>query len=165
MRCATRWLIYAGKARAGAALFLMSMSTSTPGAAVERGTCSPTKTAFIVSAANRSTSSTTFVLLPETAVKFVQGGSRPSCVMARLEAHVATSSNTAITILATIDGNTIDPGDVQLAFNDTNFQPRAWTFVLPSVAPGAHRIGFKFRSNNGNTVFVSNSNAIIHHAP
>ncbi len=166
MRYATRWLTHAGKARAGAALFLMSMLTSTPGAALERGTCSPTKVAFIVSDTERSTSSMTFVLLAETAVKFVQGGSRPSCVMVRLEGYVAAGSNTAISILATIDGDTIDPGEVQLAYNDSAvFQPRAWTFILPSVAPGEHRIGFKFRSNNGNTVFFSNSNAIIHHAP
>jgi hypothetical protein len=166
MRYATRWLTHTGKTRAGAALFLMIMSTSTPATALERGTCSPTKMAFIVSETDRSTTSTTFVTLTETAVKFVQGGSRPSCVTARLEGYVAASgASTVLSVSATIDGNTIDPGQVQLAFNQTVYLPSAWTFIIPSVAPGAHRIVFKFRSNNGNAVTFNSSNAIIHHAP
>ena len=142
------------------------IAAAPPATAAERVTCSPTKVTAIISETDRSTTSMTLVPLTETTVNFVQGGSRPSCVMVRLEGYVAAGTNTAISISATIDGNPIDPGEVQLAYNDSGvYQPRAWTFVIPSVAPGAHRVGFKFRSNNGNSVSFNDSNVIVHYVP
>ena len=108
----------------------------------------------------------TFVPLTEAGGKFVQGGSRPTCVIVRLEGYVAAAAaNTAMSISAIIDGETIDPSEVQLFYNEVVYQPRGWTFIIPDVAPGTHRIAFKFRSNNGNNVGFDYSNTIIPHAP
>lgn len=134
-------------------------------AAATAVTCQPTKVAALASDASVSTTSMTFVPLAGAARKFVQGGSRPGCVLVRFEGYVATDDNTVLAISATLDGNTIEPAEVQLAYDAVVYQPRAWTFIIPKVAPGEHRIAFKFRTNNGNSVSLNGSNTIVHHAP
>jgi len=64
---------------------------------------------------------------------------------------------------AAIDGKPI--GERQLAYAAVVYEPRAWTFIVPSVAPGTHVIKFDFRTNNGKAVSVNSTNTIIYHAP
>jgi hypothetical protein len=161
-----RWLNHAGgKVRAGVALFLVSMLMSPPAAAATAVSCEPTKVTAVASDSFVPTTSTTFVPLTGATRKFIQGGSTPSCVLVRFEGYLATSANTVISISATLDGNTIAPSEIQLAYNEVVYLPRAWTFILPKVAPGEHRIAFKFRTNNGNSVSFNRTNTIIQHAP
>ena len=163
MTCAVRWLINAGgKACVGVAFFVLS--TLMPAAAVAGVVkCSPTQVKAVTSDTFRSTTSMSFVRLTETGGKFIQGGSRASCVMVRFEGYVATDVDNVITISATIDGKPI--GERQLAYAAVVYQPRAWTFIVPSVAPGEHVIRFNFRTNNGKAVSVTSTNTIIHFVP
>jgi hypothetical protein len=165
MRYPMRWLTHAGKVRVGAAFFLAGALMPAAAAAATAAKCQPTKVTAVASDVFVATTSTTFVPLTGAGRKFIQGGSRPSCVLVRFEGYVATADNTVISISAAIDGATIAPNEVQLAYDAVVYQPRAWTFIIPKVAPGEHRIGFKFRTNNGNGVSVNRSNTIIHYAP
>jgi hypothetical protein len=83
--------------------------------------------------------------------------------MVRFEGYVATDVDNVLTIFATIDGKPI--GERQLAYAAVVYQPRAWTFIVPSVAPGTHVIRFNFSTNNGKAVSVTSTNTIIHFAP
>lgn len=123
--------------------------------------CAPTKSKAAFSDSYRNTTSVTFVPLAETGGNFVQKGSKPGCVMVRFDGYVATSAaNTVFVISATIDGETIFPAELQLTAGPF-FEPRAWTYLIPNVAPGKHRIRFQFRSNNGNTVTIERSSTVI----
>ena len=136
-----------------------------PAAAATAVNCTPTKVRAVFSDTFRYTTSLTFVPLTEAGGRFIQGGSRPSCVIVRFEGYVATGANTTIFISAAIDGKTIAPSEVQLAYNASVYLPSAWTFIIPKVAPGEHAIRFKFRGNNSSGVSVNRSNTIIHYAP
>ncbi len=142
----------------------LGLITSPAAAAATKVTCRPTQVTATVSETFRNTTSTTFVPLAEAGGRFVQGGSEPSCVMVRFEGYVATTNNAVLTISASIDDETIAPDQVQL-LGIPLYEPRAWTFIIPRVAPGKHRIKFVFRSNNGNSVGFNASNTIIQHAP
>ncbi len=160
-----RCLPHARTMRTGIALLLAAtMMPATAGAAT-RVTCSPTAVTAVFSDTFRSTTSTTFVPLDEAGAKFVQGGSQPSCVLVRFEGYVATADNTVISISASIGNKTLPPIAVQLAHNAVVYQPRGWTFVIPNVKPGDHRIKFTYRTNSGNSVSFNATSTIIHHAP
>lgn len=163
MRNAMRELIHAANVRVGAALLLAGALMPAPAAAATAVNCMPAKVKAIVSDAFRSTTSTSFVRLTETGGRFTQGGSKASCVMVRFEGYVATDVDNVLTISATIDGKPI--GERQLAYAAVVYQPRAWTFIVPSVTPGVHAIRFNFRTNNGKAVSVSSTNTIIYYAP
>lgn len=163
MRFAMRESIRAGKARVAAALFVAGALMPAPAAAATTVNCSPTKVKATISDAFRSTTSTTFVRLTEAGGRFIQGGSKASCVMVRFEGYVATDVDNVISISATIDGMPI--GERQLAYASAVYQPRAWTFIVPSVAPGLHVIRFDFRTNNGKAASVTSTNTIIYYAP
>lgn len=162
MRAVRRQINAGGRACVGAAL--LGLSTLMPAAAIAGAvTCSPTKVKAVTSDTFRSTTSTTFVRLTETGGRFTQGGPKASCVMVRFEGYVATDVDNVLTISAKIDGQPI--GERQLAYAAAVYQPRAWTFIVPSVTPGVHVIRFDFRTNNGKAVSVTSTNTIIHFAP
>jgi hypothetical protein len=163
MKRAVRWLINTGGKVCMGAVFLALGTLMSAAAVAGAITCSPSKVKAVTSDAFRSTMSTVFVRLTETGGRFIQGGTKASCVMVRFEGYVATDVDNVLTISATIDGQPI--GERQLAYAAAVYQPRAWTFIVPNVAPGLHVIRFVFRTNNGKAVSVSSTNTIIHHAP
>ena len=135
-----------------------------PAAAATVVNCNPTKVKAVVASSERFTTSTVLVNLPEARAAIVQGGSRPSCVIVQFEAQVATNGTLVIGVTIDGDGSGVIPAPRQFVFDTSAYQTTGGTFIIPSVAPGVHRIRVQY-AGNGNAVNVKNTNTIIHYAP
>lgn len=137
------------------------------------GTCQPAKLTFSTSAmtgGDRSTTSTTFTLIPEASVGFIQRGTGPSCVVVEFSAVVFAPGSNRMNIRALLDDTTTaQPGEITFATNDNaatqQGQARTFTFVLPLIEPGKHALRMQYRSFNGGAVKMGRHSTIVHYAP
>jgi hypothetical protein len=144
-----------------------ALTPSTASAAAVSFTCSPTKVNGSASAlVDTSTTSGTFVNIPEAAVNFHQGGVSASCVIVRFSAEAY--SNNLVIVRAYLDRTTAAlPNEVIYTGHDPNFlvRVRSYEFVFPSVAPGNHTVRMQFRSGDGESALVTRYNTIVQFAP
>src|SRR5437763_5937145 len=100
------------------------------------GTCSPNKLKFIVSEATFSSSSTTFVDVPETSITFTQGGTKPACTVVSFSSEAGADAGVAIIIEAVLDDVTIClPGDNEFLNPSARAQAladRAMNYICPT---------------------------------
>jgi hypothetical protein len=102
---------------------------------------------------NHSTTSTSFVDVPNSTVFFNQGGTGNSCVIVTFTAETFAPASRLLQVRARLDNSvTASPGVVQLSGDDDEngngdwSRSHAFTFVFPSVASGSHNVRMQFRS-------------------
>jgi hypothetical protein len=143
-----------------------------PAAAV-LGTCTPSKVRFSaspMSGGERSTTSRTFVNMPEATVGFTQGGTGPTCIIVEFSglAYAAGTDKMAVRVLLN-NTTTAQPGEMVIATNDnaSNRQglARGANFVFPLIEPGSHTLTMQYRSVTGGAVKIGAHTTIVHYAP
>jgi hypothetical protein len=147
------WVVLLGFALA---LIVMAFPAD---AASFAGNCITNATEYRVTDTNKSTTSTTFVAVPQSGIQFAQGGSASGCVIVTFTA-VLTVDNAWMYVKATLDGkNPLDPeaGVWRVIAQES----RTAVFVFRNVAPGSHTIVMKFRSSNGGNVTVYNRTTTV----
>jgi hypothetical protein len=136
------------------------------------GNCSPTQIKFVAADNSNSTSSGSFQVIPGMALKFVQGGNAPSCIIVEIQgtAFAAASTNQLVSLDALLDGNDDDDyiTGSQPQFMEGN---QKWSitnshkFIWINVAPGPHNVKVYYRSANGGSVTLNQPTMIIHYVP
>jgi hypothetical protein len=115
-----------------------------------------------------SNNTPTFVSLPESTLNFVQGGNKPSCVIVQFWGNTG-ANQTGLYLRALIDqvSTSVLPDSPQIGRYPDNFvQSASAIYIIPNVAPGAHKITFQFRSSsNGAQVSISAHNVLVMYAP
>ena len=97
----------------------------------------------------------TYTALPRTAVNFTQGGANANCVIVHFTVQLNLGSNGEIRVRAVLDGNPpLGPPEwiMNRESGDQGFGPRSFTFLFPSVAPGAHQVRIQYLENTAFTV-------------
>jgi hypothetical protein len=142
-----------------------SGSKGKPGTVVS-GSC-PTPGTHFVAADNTgsSTVSTTYVDVPDMSVTFTAGGTRTFCATATFSAFTFAPAGALLYVQALMDGTVVGaPGEQQFSGDDGLWAvAHAFTFVFPSVAPGAHTIKIQYRSYDGKSVFVHRRSLVVFH--
>jgi hypothetical protein len=156
---------------AGTPLWLAVTLSSPAVATAITGACQPTKTSFIASdATNITTSSATPTVVPDTRVRFKQGGNNPSCVIVEFSANALASGAQLMQVRAVLDGTStgVAPnvnGQILTTGDSGDSMRRLINVIFPSVAPGAHTIRMYFWSVNGGTVELDFPWTIVHSSP
>jgi len=143
-----------------------------PGAAV-LGTCTPTKVRFSasqMSGGERSTTSRTFVNMPEATAGFTQGGTGPTCIIVEFSGLAYAAGTDKMAVRALLNNTTsAQPGEMIIATNDnaSNRQglARGANFVFPLIEPGSHTLTMQYRSVTGGAVKIGAHTTIVHYAP
>ena len=134
-----------GEARAGRrAASHRSARTAT---AIASASCELTGAQVTTALGNQANTSSSFSPVRQSGVAFRQGGSGPGCVTVSFSAEVAAPGAALIELRAVLDGGVeASPGPVLFAEAAEGIASRAFNFVFPAVAPGAHRIELEFRN-------------------
>jgi hypothetical protein len=143
-------------------------AVSSGDAATAVGTCRPVEVKFSASDKDQNTTtSTTFINLPEAVINFTQGGRAPSCVIVYFTGMVAVGSNGQLFVRAVMDGSNVGlPELFQFIALSNNFShTHTASFIFPSVAPGAHQMRIQYSSGNGQTVVIGRHNTVANYAP
>jgi|EndMetStandDraft_4_1072995.scaffolds.fasta_scaffold385523_2 hypothetical protein len=150
----------------GIALLLV-MLPSVVAAAPATGTCRPVQVKFIASSLDHSTTSFSFVGIPETLIAFTQGGAAASCVLVRFSASTyGANAIDVVNVRALVDNVVSHPAVISVrGESDTVGFPRSFEFIFPSVAPGNHTVRMQFSSDKGNLVHVKNHNMVVQYTP
>jgi hypothetical protein len=147
-----------------------SAGTNKP-ATVTTGSC-PTPGTHFVAADNTgvSTTSTTYVDVPDMSVSFTTTGTRAWCAVATFSAWSFASGDALLYVQAVMDGTVIGaPGEQQFDGDSDEDADGKWaashafTFVFPSVSVGAHTIKIQYRSYDGKTVFLHRRSLTVFH--
>ena len=123
---------------------------------------------------NLSTTSTSFVDIPDMTVAFTMGGSVNHCVKVGFSAMTfaadTPSANQLVMVRALLDGATVgSPSEVQFSGDDDEDADGSWArshafnFAFKGVTPGVHTITIQFRSFFGGSVFVHRRSMFVHH--
>lgn len=130
-------------------------------------TCAPTNMRVKVTTGTFASSSTTFVSIPGSSLTFVQGGTRPSCVVIRFSGASSVVGNNVSHIQAVLnDVTAADPGQVQFSGENIGSVSHAFDFFLPNVAPGSHTVRMMIRVDSPtDNVFIDERTLIVQHAP
>ena len=113
--------------------------------------CKPNQTKVVTSSLFSSTTSTTFVDIPEATVQFVVGGTTPSCVIVRFSGESSSNEN-ASTIRPLLDVNTkalpaeIAFGGLDCSNGACTTRAHAFEFVFPRVTPGTHLLRMQYEA-------------------
>jgi len=148
-----------------------SKSAAAPRAAV-KGRCGALNVDYAASDLMFSTtSSATYVNIPDTQITFVQ--SKPGCVIVHYSAFVfaANAGAALMYVRPLLDGAvTAVPAETQFAGDDDEDNEGRWArshamnFVFPNVPAGAHRIVMQWRSFvAGQTIFTHRRTTLVHH--
>lgn len=120
---------------------------------------------------NASTTSSNFVNVPNALISFTQGGAGNGCVIVTFNADAWAPSGRLLQVRTLLDGAVVaQPGLMQLSGDDDENNNGKWsrahsaTFILPSVAPGAHTIAVQYASgNSGFRVYLYKHSTVIQH--
>ena len=139
--------------------------------AVARSTCSTPRLSFASSdILSASTTSTTFVDVPDMVVSFTIPGTTSTCIVVPYTSNVWTGRDELIYIRAQLDGAVNGfPAEVQLEGDSDEdgdgrwARAHAFSFVFPNVTPGAHTLRIQWRSFFGGTVLTHWRTVVVHH--
>ena len=148
----------------GAALSLAGLAPSTARAAVARGRCALSKTKYVIATDTVSTSSTSFVAVPDSKVKFTQ--SATGCVIVHLSAEAASFESNAMEVRAVLDGGDAkkvgnEATHTSLTRGDSGRNDRERTFIFVDVSAGAHFVELQYFSENGGDIFLNVRTIIV----
>jgi hypothetical protein len=111
-----------------------------------------------------STSSTTFVNIPQTALDITVGGAEPTCVIVVFTAQTQTTSTENMLVRAVIPGLGAGvPADFSMGPGTGTTEARPAQFVFEDVAPGDYTVRMQYRSVPGTTVTVTRPTVVVHH--
>jgi hypothetical protein len=139
--------------------------------AVATNTCNTPRLSF-ASSDNifASTTSTTFVDVPDMVVRFTIPGNTATCIVVPYTATVWTGKDELIYIRAQLDGAVTGfPAEVQFEGDSDEdgdgkwARAHAFSFVFPKVTPGAHTLRIQWRSFFGGTVSTHWRTVVVHH--
>jgi hypothetical protein len=146
--------------------------------AVVRRTCSTPRLSYASSdTTGVSTTSTTYVNVPDMSVSFTISGTASTCIVVSYTAEVYTGSdpnsligNEVMFVRARLDGAVVGfPAEAQFEGDSDEDGDGAWArahafnFVFPNVAPGAHTLRIQWRSIFGGTVVTHRRTAVVYH--
>src|SRR4051812_19650762 len=119
-------------------LLLLVRSAALAAATPTAGACKPTSVRYLAAAdfIVSSTTSGTFVDVPQARVTFIQGGASASCVIVRFSAGTyATGVNEGIILRAYLDNTTAAlPSALQFSGDDTTkIRVHSFDFIFPSI--------------------------------
>ena len=160
-------VIVASIVSAASVAFLASIPTSGAMAAPVKGTCTPTKITFVASTTSAYNSTATYINVPESGVNFVQGGTKPSCVIVQFFAN-ENANGTGLYVRAMLDNVTPGlPNEVAPLARDSDIyvHSAATTFIFNAVAPGFHSVKLQFRTSGGAQGYIGTRNMIVSYAP
>ena len=129
-------------------------------------TCNPTRIKYMASdASSFTTTSTSYVDLPQARIAFRQGGASPSCVLVRFSA--APFANRNMGFRALLDGVAGIPFEGQVSDGaDKGANARRFTFIFPDVAPGDHLVQIQHQmTSQGGVVHMNAHNTIVSFSP
>src|SRR5690349_7692512 len=152
----------------GVALLLATLPVAVQATSPTTGTCKPEQVKFIASTVEHTTTSFSFVNIPETQIVFTQGGATASCVLVRFSANTYGANNIdVVNVRAVLDNTTSAlPGSISVrSESDIVGFPRSFEFIFPKVTPGSHVLRMQFSSDKGNLVHVKNHNTVIQYTP
>jgi hypothetical protein len=149
---------------ASAGLLLVLYPIQAPAATLIDGSCATTATKYRIAKTSHDTTSSVYVVVNDTAIRFQQGGSRAGCVMISFSGEGSASANVAMIVKAELDGQTIcEPGNNYFVkANSSGASPiadYAMNYVCPTVAPGAHTLRMHFRLDDGSGTIPG---AVVH---
>jgi|GEM_PF-4625333 len=143
---------------------VLSASDAAP---VVREHCPLNQAAVVVSTDSRSTTSVVLVDVPESSVRFVQGGTQARCVVVSFSAEAAAAPNDLMVVQAVLDGTIVcQPGSnffVRSNATATDVAARTMNFVCAEVTPGAHKLKLQFRSRSGGVVQLGFRTLVVHY--
>ena len=146
---------------------LLSAVPPARAAPVAKGICEVNHAAIMVSKAGHSTTSKGYVDVIESTARFVQGGTKPGCIVVAFSAEAGAAANETMVVQPVLDGTTnCQPENnffVLSGASITHSAARAMNYVCTDVAPGVHRLRMQFRSFGGQTVTLSYRTLIVHH--
>ena len=121
------------------------------------GTLGNFKTRTDTPAGNVTTTSTTYVDVPGTYLAFTAGGATNSCALVTMSARMLAVDPDTMFMRVLMDGVTVaEPGEVVMASKDPSgyFTARSYTWVFPSVTPGAHSFRIQFKTTASGTAYL-----------
>jgi hypothetical protein len=135
--------------------------------ALVTGKCNTNKVNFAVTDnAPFSTTSTTFVDMPEMSVTFtIPVGTPRSCVRVEFSAYTYAPGTELMDIRTVLDGTTVGaPGEIQFEGSSATWATsRAFNFLFTDVKAGTHTIKMQWYSFFGGDVFVHKRSMFVHH--
>jgi hypothetical protein len=144
----------------GAALslgFVLTIAENDAGSRAAAATACPSlisKTA--IATGFISTVSESYVNIGGTKVKFVQGGTKPGCVMVSFAGQAFSSASENMVIQVLLDDTTpCAPADIVFvasAASPPAAASRAMDFLCSDVAPGGHSVRMQYKAEGGTTV-------------
>jgi hypothetical protein len=150
-----------------AAALAVTAMPSAQAVPIEKALCQVNHAAITVSKAGHSTTSNGYVDVIETGVRFIQGGTKPGCIVVSFSAEAGAAANETMVVQPVLDGTTIcEPGEnffVPSNTSVTHAGARAMNYVCRDVTPGVHRLKMQFRSFGGQIVTLSYRTLIVHH--
>jgi hypothetical protein len=148
----------------GAALMLVALWPA--GVAAVQGSCVVNRATYRAETnGGGSTSSTTFVNVPDTALNFTLGGENPTCVIIVFTTQVLATADENMVIRARIDGGIGIgvPAEFAMGPGTGTTEARPGQFVFDNVSPGSYTARMQFRSVTGTTVTLTRPTMVIHH--
>jgi hypothetical protein len=152
-----------GRAIVAAALMLVSLWPV--GAQAIQGSCTINQATFRAETiGGGSTSSMTFVNIPDTTLDFTVGGANPTCVIVVFTAQTQNTADENMLVRARIPGlgNGV-PADFSTGPGTGVTEGRPAQFVFGNVPPGDYTLRMQFRSVSGTTVTLTRPTVVIHH--
>jgi hypothetical protein len=150
-----------------AALALSVTAGSAASADPAGGACRPRAVKYAASTeAAFRTNSNSYVDLPQARVAFRQGGAKPGCVLVRFSAAPKVTGFASMEFRATLDGVEGMPFEAQGSDGvDRGPTAHRFTFIFPSVEPGAHVVQMQYVSLSGVLVAMNAHNTIVWFTP
>lgn len=128
------------------------------------GTCTANAIAFKMSDEGLTTTQTSSSpqVIPGAAIKFVQGGTQPGCVVVHFSSLASTNGNNASYIYFDLDGMQRN----QLYADRLNVGQTGLfsaVYVFTAVSPGAHTLRMRLASSDGVAVGVALTRVLVHY--
>jgi hypothetical protein len=117
-----------------------------------QGRCQVNTASVKVSKTEQTTTTGANEPVIDSSIAFVQGGTRPGCVIVALSGEAKADPNTAMFVTAALDNVACDPTPnffVRSNGTATDYADRAMNYVCSDVAAGAHRARLLFRTGIG----------------
>jgi hypothetical protein len=159
-------LLRCGHVAPAVALMLAALWAADAAAQDVQGSCVVNRATFRAeTTGGGSTSSTTFVNIPETALDVTVGGANPTCVIVVFTAQTQTTANENMLVRARIPGigNGV-PAEFSMGPGTGTTEARPAQFVFDNVPPGDYSVRMQFRTvSPGTTVTLTRPTVVVHH--
>ena len=141
---------------------LVSVQAIPAPAAVYSGACTLSKVKFKTSDSLRSTTSTSWVNVPDMSISFTVNTT--TCLKIEFSAQVKTAANESLQVRALLDGVTdLYPAITTFAQNQTSWGSHAFNFGFTTVVAGSHTLKIQWGSGGGGSVSMTSRSLFVHY--